>query len=350
MAKTINQWESDNSEMVRELQAQIDEKDRILDSYKKEHGQLEIFFSSLLSSVKAMKPAEVKYVPKEINTGTVIEAVMQISDVHMGAVQDPDEIEGFNEYSPEICEMRCLDYVNRFNRYVARQRLSYVVNNCSVIVTGDLISGDIHQELQVTNAFPITVQVVRAAQILSQQMYQLSQNFSTVTVHFIGADNHGRLTRKPQAKQEGINNMNYLVGILAQAYLEKCTNVDFRIYPQYEKVITVLNRNYLISHGHGMKCWLGIPYYAADRKLGKEFSARMQLIMDQKLKASEIGFNKMIVGHFHVPINAPQYQFCGSVQGTDAFDHKDGRFAVPSQAVWFVHPKYKEVGREDFEL
>ena len=121
-------------------------------------------------------------------------------------------------------------------------------------------------------------------------------------------------------------------------------------YPQHEKVVKVMNRNYLISHGHGMKAWLGIPYYAADRKLGKEFTARMQLIMDQKLKASEIGFHKMITGHFHVPINTPQYQFGGSVQGTDAYDHKDGRFAVPSQAAWFVHPKYKETSREDFEL
>lgn len=348
--KSTSQFEAEQSEIVKELQSQLQEKDRILEEYKKGHGQLEVFFNSILASVSSMKPMPVKYEPKAVETKTVIEAVMQISDTHMGAVQMPDEIEGFNEYSPEICEARCMDYTHRFNRYVDRQRLSYTIHNCSVIVTGDLISGDIHDELRVTNAFPITVQVVRAAQVLAQQIHELSQNFQAVTVHFIGADNHGRLTRKPQAKQEGLNNMNYLVGVLTEAYIDKLTNVSFKIYPQYEKVIKVLNRNYLISHGHNMKAWLGIPYYAADRKLGKEFTARMQLIMDQKLKAAEIGFNKMIVGHFHVPINAPQYQFCGSVQGTDAYDHKDGRFAAPSQSVWFVHPKYKEIGREDFEL
>ena len=348
--KPLSQFDAEQSEIVQELTAQLEEKDRILEGYKKEHGKLEIFFNSLVSSVKALKPAPVIYKPKEQTGMTEIEAVLHITDLHMGAVQESDEIEGFNEYNPEIAEARSMDFIYRFNRYTDRKRLSSDINNCSVLVTGDLISGDIHQELQVTNAFPVTVQVVRAAQVLAQQIHELSQNFKAVTVHFIGADNHGRLTRKPQAKQEGLNSLNYLAGVLAEAYLEKCANVNFNIYPQYEKVVTVLNRNYLISHGHGLKAWLGIPYYAADRKLGKEFTARMQLIMDQKLKASEIGFHKMVIGHFHVPINTPQYQFGGSVQGTDAYDHKDGRFAVPSQSAWFVHPKYKETSREDFEL
>ena len=186
--------------------------------------------------------------------------------------------------------------------------------------------------------------------MLAEQITELSQNFTKVTVHFIGADNHGRLTRKPQAKEGGLNNLNYLVGKLAEAYVAKLKNVEFNIYPMYEKVIHVGNRNYLITHGHGMKAWMGIPYYAAERKTGKEAQARMQLIMDQKLQMHEIGFHKMVLGHFHVPINAPLYSFCGSVQGTDAYDHEAGRYAPPSQAGWLVHPRYKEIGREDFEL
>jgi hypothetical protein len=348
--ETLDKFLESESEKVKELRSQIAEKDRIMDAYQKEHGRLEIFFSSILASVSAISPSPVVYVPSEQTDKTEIEGVVHITDMHMGAVQEASEIEGFNEYSPEICEARCMDFVRRFNRYTDRKRLSYTVNNCSVLVTGDLISGDIHHELSVTNAFPVTVQVVRAAQVLAAQLATLAQNFMRVTVHFISADNHSRLTKKPQAKQEGINSLNYLVGVLAQAYVKDHTNVEFNIYPQHEKVITVLNRNYLISHGHAMKAWLGIPYYAADRKLGKEFTARMQLIMDHKLKAAEIGFHKMITGHFHTPINTPQYQFGGSVQGTDAYDHKDGRFAVPSQACWFVHPKYKEMSREDFEL
>jgi len=35
---------------------------------------------------------------------------MQISDGHMGAVQDSDEIEGFGVFDPEICEQRQIKY------------------------------------------------------------------------------------------------------------------------------------------------------------------------------------------------------------------------------------------------
>ena len=349
MAKTLNEFNAENSEIAQELQRQLNEKERILDSYKKGHGQLEVFFNSLLASVEAMDPLPIQYVPQEAKTAPVI-AVMQIADSHMGSVQHPDEMEGFNEYSPEICHARQIDFATRFCKWTDRNRKSYYIDKCTVLVTGDLISGDIHQELQVTNAFPITVQVVKAAQVLAEQMVLLSQNFTEIDVHFIGEDNHGRLTRKPQAKEGGLNNMNYLVGELAKAYLSQITNVNFNIYPMHEKVVAVGNRNYLIAHGNGMKAWMGIPWYAAERKVGKETTARMQLIMDQKLKMHEIGFHNFIFSHFHTPVDTAMYSCCGSVQGTDAYDHVAGRYAVPSQAAWMVHPKYKEVGRENFEL
>jgi len=350
MAKELNDFLQDNSEQVLELKAQLLEKDKVLENYKKNHGQLEIFFNAVLASIKAITPFPIKYKSNPSRGEAKVEAVMQISDPHMGAVQEADEIEGFNLFNPDICRARQLDYTVRFCKHIDRQRLSQDIDKLNVIVTGDLISGDIHQELQVTNAFPVTVQVVEAAKVLAEQLTIACQNFSEVVVHFIGADNHGRLTRKPQSKQEGLNSLNYLVGVLAQAYTKKFSNLEFNVYPMHEKVITCLNRNYLISHGHGMMAWMGIPYYAAERRIGKEAQARMQLIMDQKLKASEIGFNKMVVGHFHVPISAPLYSFCGSVQGTDAYDHKAGRYAPPSQAAWLIHENYKEFGRVDFEL
>jgi len=350
MVQGVNDFLSDNSELVNELKRQLEEKNRILDGYKKEHGQLGMFFDSLIANVQAIKPLAVKYVPKDQHSDTEVIAVMQITDGHMGAVQRPDEIEGFNEFNPEICRARQLDFAHRFNRWTDRNRLSYTINECAVLVTGDLISGDIHDELKITNAFPITVQVVEAAKVLAEQMIELSQNFTKITVHFIAADNHGRLTKKPQAKDEGLNSMNYLVGTLAKAYLSQLSSVEFNIYPMHEKVIHVGQRNYLIAHGHGMRAWMGIPWYDAERKVGKESTARMQLIMDQKLKMYEIGFHKFIFGHFHTPINTIMYSCGGSVQGTDAYDHRSGRYAPPSQPAWLVHPVYKEVAPETFEL
>jgi len=128
MAKTLQSFEAKQSEIVQQMQVQLNEKDRILDDYKKGHGQLEMFFNAVLASVVAMKPKANKYTPNAEHSTSEVEAVMQITDTHMGAVQEAVEIEGFNEFNPDICDARCMDYVHRFNRYIDRQRLSYTIN------------------------------------------------------------------------------------------------------------------------------------------------------------------------------------------------------------------------------
>lgn len=350
MAKQKQDFLNENSEIVLELRRQLDEKDRIMESYKRGHGQLEVFFNALLASVTAIEPKPITYIPSKIKSDSRVEAVMQISDGHMGAVQDASEIEGFNEYNPEICHSRQIDFATRFCKNIERQRLAYDINKCNVLVTGDLISGDIHIELQVTNAFPVTVQIVEAARTLAEQLTIVCQNFDEVVVHFISADNHGRLTKKPQSTQEGLNSLNYLVGVLAQAYTKKFPNLEFNIYPMNEKVVTCLNRNYLIAHGHGIAGWMGHGSYGILRKIGLEAQARLQIIMDERARLNEIGFHKYVIGHWHVNLDTVNYSIAGSVQGTTAYDHKNARHANPSQPGWLIHERYKEFSRIDYEL
>jgi hypothetical protein len=241
-------------------------------------------------------------------------------------------------------------YVERVINWIAMHRHAYTVNELSILVTGDLISGDIHDELKITNAFPSPVQVVKAAEVLVEQVAILAPNFEKVTVEFISEDNHARLTKKPQAKEAGYNSLNYLVGYIAQSYLQKHDNVVFNLYPKFEQVVHVSTRQYLICHGHGIMGWMGYPYYSIERKVGKESMARMQIIMNDNLRAKEIGFHKYIFGHWHSPFNHTLYSCCGSVSGTDAYDHKSGRYSDPSQSAWMVHPKHGEFDRTDFNL
>ena len=350
MAKSLNSFNEENSEFVQQLKIQLTEKDIVLKNYKKEHGNLQVFFDSVKASIHTIKPAPIVYKHTPDSDKSTCHAVAHITDGHMGAVQRPDEIEGFNEFNPEICRSRQLDFAQRFCKYIDNQRIIYDIHECHVLVTGDLISGDIHQELQVTNAFPVPVQVVKAAMVLSEQLHIFAQNFDVVHVHFITEDNHSRLTHKPQASEAGINSLNYLVGHLAESYTDKLTNVNWNIYPMLQKVVTVGHRNYLITHGHGIKSWAGLPWYGIERKTSKEAQNRMKRIMDMKAKMSEIGFNLFIFGHLHTEIKTNQYMCGPSVQGTTAYDHHNARYGDPGQVGWLVHPKYDETARENFKL
>lgn len=339
------------SEQVQELERQLKEKDYLLQSYRADHGQLEVFFNRVTSCIKPLSPLPIDKKPMgKLKSDSKCVAVMQISDGHMGATQIPDEIEGFNEFNSIICKNRQINYAMKFLNWIDMHRLAYHIDECAVLVTGDLISGDIHDELRITNEFPTPIQVVKAAEVLAEQLSIISQKFNKVVVHFITEDNHARLVKKPQAAEAGLNSLNYLVGHIAKLYMSSHGNVEFNLYPMYEKVVKVSTRNYLISHGHGLKGWMGIPWYSIERHLGKEAKSRMQVIMNEHARIKDVGFHKYVFGHWHTPFENEMYSCCGSVQGTTTYDHKDGRYAAPSQKSWIVHPKWGEFDWINFTL
>jgi len=350
MALKEGELREQRSELVVELRSQIEDQDRVLADYKKSHGKLEDFFAKISAVIKPVVPLRSVYTKGSGRVGSPCVAVMRISDGHMGAVQVPDEIEGFGEYNPELSRSRQVDYVKRFCKWVDVSRNGYQIDEVAVLVTGDLISGDIHDELKITNAFPAPVQCVKAAEVLVEQLRIVSSNFAKTTVHFLVEDNHSRLTKIPQAKEAGYNSFNYIVGKIAEIYLNNVDNIEFNIYPQFEKVVHVLNRQYLIAHGHGIRGWMGIPWYGIERHVGKEAKNRLQIIMDDITRAKDIGFHKYVFGHFHTYFETDLYSCCPSVSGTDAYDHQSGRHGDPGQSAWLVHPKYKEFNWINFKL
>ena len=339
-------------EEVGHLQNKLKASERELGEYRKEHGSLANFFRQLDAAIEPLKPVANEYKPRTgaRKVSTAVAAVMHSTDGHHGAVQDASEIEGFGSFSPEIGESRQLGFARDVVEWVEMHRQGYSIAELHHLVTGDMIAGDIHEELRVTNAWPSPVQAIRAGELLAQQVSIAAPHFEKVTVEFIVADNHARLTKKPQAKEAGLNSLNYVVGHHAKALLADHKNVEFNIYPMHETVVHVLNRRYLLCHGHDVQGWAGIPWYGIERKMGRESVARLQIIMQDLEKAHTVGFDRYIFGHFHTPMNMPLYTASGSVSGTDAFDHKQGRHSRPAQSAWMVHPDHAEFDWTSFNL
>ncbi|MDO8640223.1 MAG: hypothetical protein Q7R33_01655 [Nitrosarchaeum sp.] len=332
------------SEKVQEVERRAKAANSQLSEYRREHGKLQVFFDELKDLIPTIAPQPLSITKhKSTKVSSPCCAVMCVNDLHYGAVQDASEVEGFGEFSPEIAKARMTSYTEKALNWVELHRTNYTINELVVLALGDLISGDIHDELRVTNAFPAPVQCVGAGELIAAQIAALAPHFEKVRVEFVVEDNHARLTKKPQAKEAGLNSFNYIVGYIAKTLLKEHKNVVFNMYPQYEATVTVLNSRYLLCHGHGVMGWAGFPWYGVERKISKEALKRMNGPDMNK-------FNRVIGGHWHTPLATPWYWFSGSVSGTDAYDHKQGRHSVPSQAAWIVHPRYNEFDRTDFEL
>lgn len=345
-----SQLKSEYSEKSVELRRQNAELKTVLQSYRREHGKLEVFFDEVKSAITPVREYEPIITKDAVKVGTLIEPAFHITDTHKGARQEPNEIEGFNAYNPEIATERSLRFAEKAVRWANYQKQAYRIENASIIITGDLISGDIHDELRITNAYPTPIQVVESAKDIAAQIQIIAPHFKKVKVHFVVEDNHSRLTKKPQAKEAGTNSLNYLVGSMLQAYIASLSNVEMNIYPMLEKVIEANERLYLLSHGHNVRGWMGVPWYGIERKVGRESQARLQIIMQEADRAREIGFHKYIIGHFHTAFFGRLYFLGASLSGTDAYDHQAGRYDDPGQNAWLIHPKHGEFNMTTFYL
>ena len=293
---------------------------------------LEIILA-LREEIAVAEPVKMEY-RRQKKSSSPCTMVLHLSDWHYGAVVDEDEVDGFGAYSPAIADARILSLGNAILAKADAQRHGYTVPHLQIIGTADYVSGDIHSELQVTNAFPSPVQAVRCGYAMGGLFAMFAPHFATVTADLVTLDNHGRLTAKPQASQGGLNNWSYVVASVAQQHNSAIKNVTVNIHAKPTALVAVGPERYLAFHGHQIRGWAGKPYYGFDRRVAMEAVKRMGV--------PEKAFTKLLLGHFHHGFNGDTWLLGGSLSGTDAFDHSCGRHGKPHQTGWFVHPVHGE--------
>lgn len=297
--------------------------------------------AKVAEAVEALPPLPIKGSkvfgppPNSNRSETPIPLFLKLSDWHIGEYIRAEETEGFGGYSWDIAQQRAHTITDNLIESVRSSRSLFNIEELVVSAEGDFVSGDIHDELKVTNEFPLPVQAAKAGALLREVIYKLSGHFKKVRVLEIGADNHGRMTKKPQAKQKSLNNANFMVYAVANASLENVRkqNVEI-IQPEGIKaVIRVAGWDFLVEHGDETKAWMGIPYYGLERTRAREAVKRMN--------ADGYRFHYQSIGHWHVAgIVSGNILVNGSLSGTSEYDHAQGRQAAPAQVSFLVHPKY----------
>lgn len=255
-------------------------------------------------------------------------AAIDFSDWHIGEVVRRSETEGFNEFNWQIAQDRINSITTNFLRWVETQRMGYKIDEIAVFAKGDYVSGDIHSELKATNEFPLPVQAVNAGRLLGDQILRLSTQCRSLKVVLQGADNHGRLQPKPQAKQKHANNISYICEAMAQQSCENQKHIEWVQTDAMKTLADVGGWNFLIEHGDTVRGWAGLPHYGFMKTMAKESLKRMN---------TDRGFHYWSIAHFHVPNFLDNRIIVnGSLSGTSEFDHACGRHAPPCQVGYLV--------------
>ena len=126
-----------------------------------------------------------------------------LTDTHYGEVVDPREIHGVNAYNPKIAEKR----TERFFQAVVSLAKDYhrgiTYDGACLFLGGDMLSGDIHDELTETNAETTQESILHFLDPVERGIKLLADEFGRVDVPCV-VGNHPRRTRKPRAKRRAI--------------------------------------------------------------------------------------------------------------------------------------------------
>lgn len=334
-AEAVEPLTLDEQAQVVHLKAKNQLLESTVKSLLKERGKYTELVKDVKAAVTALDPlpfVDFRLDNKEIHSP--VAAVFKFSDWQIGEVIEASETEGFGEFNHDIAIKRVDKLVtNGLEWTYMHRKAGYNLKEAHIFSEADLVSGNIHYELEVTNEFPVTVAAAKAGNLLASAIHKLAPHFDKITVWEMSADNHGRMTRKNQAKQGALNNWSYMAHVICNEIIRDHKNIEVNMGDGTKLLADVLGKKFLLSHGHHIMGQMGIPYYGMERDKAREAVKRAKL--------PEMMFDYISIGHWHVPaIISGNILVNGNLPGTTEFDHMQGRYAAPSQVSFMVHPKH----------
>lgn len=254
-------------------------------------------------------------VPKAKKVAPQTEFALLFSDTHASEVVRLSETEGLNAYDWITMEQR----IERMITSVCSHRDHFAdrVEKLHVWALGDMLSGDIHDELAITNDRPTAVAVVDMAQAFADALELLAEEFAEVTVEGVPG-NHPRPQKKPAAKQAH-NNADWLMYKMTEALLRGHPRITFGFaYGAYKTTMVADRWRALLMHGDGIRSTMpGVPWGGVVRRV---------TTLEQQFSKAKKPIDFVALGHFHTANNLDGVQartfMNGSVKGLDEYSLK----------------------------
>ena len=261
--------------------------------------------------------------------------MMLWSDWHFGEVVKKGEVGGLNEFNSQIAEDRVKLLVDR-SLGLIRHHMPDGVPGAVVCLGGDMMTGDIHQELADTNDKYVLETVRQLKSVLAAALVKVADECGHVFVPCV-VGNHGRSTLKPRMKGVVQTSFEWNIYTDLEDRLRNDDRIQFVIPGETDVLFAVHGHRFLLTHGDrlGVKGGDGIIGALGPIKRG-EFKVRNS--------EAQIGrdFDTLLMGHWHQYLSTRGLIVNNCLKGYDEFARLALRApATPaSQALWFVHRKW----------
>ena len=261
------------------------------------------------------------------------------SDWHWGEVVRSSEVGGVNAFNRKIAKERVKTLVDRTVDLITRHTVNPKYPGMVLCLGGDMISGNIHEELRETNDGPVQLSLLEVQEQLISAIEHLAGKFKRVFVPCV-VGNHSRLTHKPRAKGRVFESYEWNLYCQLERHFRNDKRVQFSIPEETDAHFNVLGHRFCLTHGDA----LGVK--GGDGMIGIIGPITRGAIKIGRSEA-QIGraFDTLIVCHYHtfMPRGAANGVLVnGALKGYDEYVRLflRGMYSRPSQALCFVHEKY----------
>jgi hypothetical protein len=289
-------------------------------------------------NLSARSPEAPAWLVKSGHAGSRGAPCMIWSDWHCGEVVVPEEVAGVNEFNRLAARgrVKTLVDVTIDLSYNHMGRAKTVYPGAIVMLGGDMITGDIHDELIATNDRTVQQSINDLTDVLGSALDTMAAKFGKLFVPCV-VGNHGRSTRKPRMKGRVYTSFEWNIYCNLERHFRGSKHIQFLIPGETDAYFSVFGHRYLLTHGDalGVKGGDGIigamgPIMRGSIKVGR---SEAQLKRD---------FDTIVMGHWHQYLTFPGVIVNNSLIGYNEYARLGLRapYSRPSQALWFTHPEH----------
>ena len=293
----------------------------------------------LMDRYSAIKPADAK-VPRWMTPKVRAKgphratALLMLSDLHLDEVVDLHEMGGINEYNRQIAERRFGNVIDGAVTLASKYVAGVHFDGITVAINGDILTGDIHHELAVTNEAPTPASVAHWVPLLASALEHLADSFGKVHVPCTSG-NHDRdpNKRRTPSKQREESSLAWIIYNWLADMLRDDKRISFDIDPSEGRVYPIYDTWFHQVHGDGFRSAGGI---------GGIYPSMLKYLhrMDSMWAAHGKRIDCHLLGHWHTYLTGPNFIVNGSSKGFDEYAKHNGfRPERPRQAFAVVTPE-----------